>query len=1138
MQFNKVSLMRIVAVCLLVSGVISVFAYFRPKETPRVLVFSRTKGFRHASIPDGIAALQKLGRERNFQVDTTENAEKFTEENLRQYAAVVFLNTTGDVLNPTQEADFERYIQAGGGYVGVHAATDTEYGWPWYNKLSGAYFASHPGNPNVQQGTAHVVNRKHPSTKGLPKKWTRTDEFYDFKSLNTDVNVLIKIDEKTYKDGKMGDNHPMAWYHEFDGGRAFYTNFGHTEETYTEDLFLKHLWGGLQYVMGGDNPRPLDYSKARSQRVPEENRFVKTQLTQGTQTEPTEMAILPHLDVLIAQRRGELMLYSEKTKEVKQVGYLNVYHKATVPKVNAEEGIMGLVIDPNFARNNYVYVFYSPIDTSVNRVSRFEYRNEAIDPKSEKIVLQFYSQRNICCHTGGSMAFGNDNLLYLSTGDNSTPFNEPKAKFVNHGYAPLNNLPGKEQYDARRSSGNTNDLRGKIIRIRIKPDGSYEIPEGNLFPKGTNKARPEIYTMGHRNPYRLSVDKKTNFVYWGEVGPDAREDSTGTRGPRGYDEVNQARKAANFGWPLFIADNAPYRSYDYATGKSSEAFDPAKPVNTSRNNTGLTQLPASSPAFIWYPYAESKEFPQVGAGGRNAMAGPVYYADAYPKETRFPDYFNGKLFIYDWIRAWIKVVTMKPNGDYEKMEPFMASAQFAAPIDMEMGPDGRMYVLEYGKGWFSKNPDAGLARIDYFPGNRPPRADSLIVDKTSGNLPYSFTARVKATDPEKDKLTYVWTVGTTKKETTGPTLQYSLSEAGGYPVSVEVADPQKLSARSSQIEVYAGNEQPKVEIAVKGNRSFYFPGKPVEYEVKVSDKGEKVDMNNLYVATDYIKGIDLAGASMGHQVVSEATLGKNIMLTLDCKACHQISEKSVGPAFTQVAQRYQKDREAVPYLTAKVIKGSAGVWGEVAMPAHPTLKESDATQVVKWIMSLASTDNVAKTLPPSGKVAPTGDPKKKDNTVFALTATYTDQGSANVRPLTGSTAVYLRNPQVKAVEFDAQKDILKFKIPEGNEVAVGLKNGSYAAFRKVDLTDISSIDVLAFSSADRTAGGKLEVRLGSPDGKVLGTAEVPASASSPVSFPVAASPGMQDLYFVYVNPNAGGKPLFSLDTIRFNTSGM
>ncbi len=150
------------------------------------------------------------------------------------------------------------------------------------------------------------------------------------------------------------------------------------------------------------------------------------------------------------------------------------------------------------------------------------------------------------------------NLLYLSAGDNSTPFDEPKRTYVNNGYAPLNDYPGHVQYDARRSAGNTNDLRGKIMRIQVKDDGTYEIPEGNLFPKGTDKTRPEIYVMGNRNPYRISVDQKNSYLYWGEVGPDANADSFATRGPRGYDEVNQARKAGFFGWPFFVGNNYPY----------------------------------------------------------------------------------------------------------------------------------------------------------------------------------------------------------------------------------------------------------------------------------------------------------------------------------------------------------------------------------------------------------------------------------------------------------------------------------------------------------------------------------------------------------------------------------------------------
>ncbi|MFT3845139.1 MAG: ThuA domain-containing protein [Lacibacter sp.] len=195
----------------------------------------------------GKEALLKLAKENNFVADTTEDAAYFTNKTLKQYAAVVFVNTTGDVLNEKQQTAFEKYIQSGKGFVGIHAATDTEYDWPWFCKLVGANFANHP---KPQKATLLVANAKHPSTDLLPSVWERFDEWYNFKNRNKDVNVLLTIDEKSYEGGKEGEYHPMSWYHEFDGGRAFYTALGHTEESYKEDLFLKHILGGLKYAMG------------------------------------------------------------------------------------------------------------------------------------------------------------------------------------------------------------------------------------------------------------------------------------------------------------------------------------------------------------------------------------------------------------------------------------------------------------------------------------------------------------------------------------------------------------------------------------------------------------------------------------------------------------------------------------------------------------------------------------------------------------------------------------------------------------------------------------------------------------------------------------------------------------------------
>ncbi|OCX53308.1 Crp/Fnr family transcriptional regulator [Mucilaginibacter sp. PPCGB 2223] len=227
-----------------------VFSIVKAEKTKdKVLIFSLTKGYHHASIADGITAITQWGIENNFDTDTTTDVLKFTDDNLKKYKAVIFLSPTGSgFFNDEEKAALQKYIHNGGGFVGIHAATDCLYDWEWYGKLVGAYFTKHP---KIQQATVHVTNEPHIATKGLPPAWQHTDEWYNFKDISPDIKTLITVDEKSYTGGENGDVHPISWYQNFEGGRVFYTALGHTKEDYTTDpLFKQHVVAGIKYALG------------------------------------------------------------------------------------------------------------------------------------------------------------------------------------------------------------------------------------------------------------------------------------------------------------------------------------------------------------------------------------------------------------------------------------------------------------------------------------------------------------------------------------------------------------------------------------------------------------------------------------------------------------------------------------------------------------------------------------------------------------------------------------------------------------------------------------------------------------------------------------------------------------------------
>jgi len=1090
---------------------------------PKVLVFSKTMAFKHASIPAGVAAIQKLGSENGFAVDTTKNAELFTDENLKQYSAVIFLSTTGNVLDQYQEAAFERYIQAGGGYVGVHAAADTEYDWGWYNDLAGAQFLSHPrGMPNAD---FIIKDKNFVATQFFTDSvWNRTDELYNYKNINVDVNVLMTLDESSYEGGQNGDFHPIAWYHDYDGGRAFYTGGGHADASYSEDLFLKHLLGGIQYAIGEN--LVLDYGKATSQLPPDADRFTKVTLSEGMFFEPTEMAVLPNGDVLVAQRRGEVMLYNDQTQELTEVLKLDVYSKTlNTPGVNAEEGLMGLQKDPDYANNHWIYLYYAPTgDQWVNRLSRFKFVDGKFDTDSEQVILDVDSQREICCHTGGSIAFGPDGLLYLSTGDNTTPFNEKGAKYVHSGFGPMNDIPGHEQYDARRSSGNTNDLRGKILRIKVKEDGSYDIPEGNLFPVGTEKTRPEIYTMGHRNPYRISVDMKRGYVYWGDVGPDARADSLGTRGPRGYDEMNQAKKAGNFGWPMFIGDNYAYNEYNYETGESGPEYDPAKPMNTSRNNTGLTELPPAMPAYIYYPYDDSQAFPQTATGGRNAMAGPTYYSDMFQGDEKLPSYYDGKVIIYDWMRGWMFAVHLDENGDFSKMEPFAPNIKVNNLIDMEVGPNGKIYLLEYGSGWFSQNANSALGYIQFNGGNRPPLINNITVSETAGKTPLTVNATVEASDRENDAIKYIWDFGNgDSKETTEPNVSYSYTDAGAYKLKVTVADDKGAEVISESTGIIAGNSRPEVAIAIDGGApAFYLPGQKISYDVSVTDPdGTAIDPNNIFVSVDYLEGMDKVAMSMGHQQVSAAVTGKALTQAMDCKTCHKEAEASIGPNYKDVAAKYKERRDALKYIQGKIKTGGNGVWGEVTMPAHPNITTDESRQIALYILSLNGDEKKEKSLPAKGTI--TAESSAPGN-MLVITASYTDAGAEGTIPLTGSKTIAIPSSTVK---FNDQMKLDGMQAMQfgGMDLLLINKAAGWFMLENMSLKGIKSVSLTAGWQEAPNMYFDFEIHENTPDGPLLGKGQMPSqqqgSQGTMITIPITGKVSGDGPYYIIFKGEEG-----------------
>jgi cytochrome c len=1048
-----------------------------------VLVFSRTTGFRHeTAIQAGHAEIAEMGTEQNFSVTASEDSTLFTDAGLRPYEVIVFLNIDGEGhFTTAQRTAFERWLQRGRGLVRIHAAANADRNWAWMGDMNGdAWFLNHPsGALQFQDADVLVEDATHPSTQGLPAVWNREDEWYNFTAEpRGKVHVLLKVDENTYEeqDGTPeADDHPIAWCSDYDGGRTFYTAMGHHGTYWAEELYQAHIYGAINWASG----RAAGDCGEDREGIPTDAAFDKITLDDTTEN-PMEIAVAEDGDVYYVELAGRVKHYDRQANTVRAIGMIPVHR-------GNENGLLGITLDPEFETNRHLYLFYSAPSPEIQRISRFTLAaNGDLDMASERPLLEFPHQRIVCCHSSGSMTFGPDGNLYIATGDDT-------EHAASSGYNPidddvLRNNPGDNPdadraYDARRSSGNTNDLRGKILRIRPKPDptgtpgpgNTYDIPAGNLFGLGgrypgvEGQTRPEIYTMGHRNPFRIQVDSETGWLYNGEVGPDANSENA-NRGPRGYDELNQIRQAGNMGWPYCIADNKAYRDWTFPSGPAGAAFDCSGqegggPVNTSNYNTGIGQTPPTTGALLWWPYSPYPSgFPWGAAPtaiptgpGRTAIAGPIYHFNAESEsETKFPQYYDDKVFFGDWSRDWIATLTLDAEGNPAAIEEFMPGADFRHPHDLEMGADGNLYVLEWGRDFnyagAGINPDSGLYRIEFAKGARTPvaRASS---DKDSGPAPLTVAFSSEGTeDADGDELTFEWNFddGTPVSTEANPT--HTFTEPGTYNVRLTATDSTG-KAGSSTVVINVGNTRPQVTIDVPQGGVFDW-GDEIPYTITVTDPEDG---------------------------------------TIDC------NRVTLNPGIFHDEG------------------GNAHV--------HPGTNQTGCTGTV---------DAPAE----SGHA-------KSANIALVLVAAYTDTGGQpGSSPLEGGITRRLTPKTIQAehyTEAHPGTQLNNRPAAEGG-FRVGFNDaGEWIYFDPVSLHQVDEVTVRYTSGGE---GGIVDFRLDAPDGPVVGTVELPNNGGwdnySEVTAPITPTDSApHKLYLAYrALPGQDDNDLFDLDELRFGGKGV
>ncbi len=760
------------------------------------------------------------------------------------------------------------------------------------------------------------------------------------------------------------------------------------------------------------------------------SRFEKEVLATGL-SDPLQLDIAKDGRVFLIERKGAVKMWDPKSRRTVTLGEFPA-------STAGDAGALGLTLARDFEKTGHLYTIRVPANGPARLVlARHTLEGEKLGDERAVLTIPLGKTREQY-HCGAGLAWDAQGNLLVSVGDNMAPQDVPAIHAQD---------PGR---DARGTAGNSQELRGKILRITPKQDGTYSIPAGNLFADA-GQGRPEVFAFGVRNPFRVTCDAQTGFVIWGDVGGNVRTELD--LGPEGFDELNVTREPGFFGWPFVAGPNLPWRPFDPKTQKpAGDYFDPAKIINESATNTGLKQLPPARPAVFYYGNVPSKEWPFVGSGGRSITGGVVYRKPATAGESRLPDEWEGAYLFGEWMRNWVAAARFDDAGKLVKVERVLESLPFKRAADFKIGPDGALYIAEEGDRW-TDNTASQLTRVTYRRGNRPPQP-ALSANLAAGKLPLEVAFDASASrDPDGDPLQFAWDFGDGKKAE-GMKATHAFTTAGVWPVTLTVTD-QKGSASTTVMNVAAGNEAPKVEFTAPLDGGF-LEGKEIAWNVRATDAEDgPVPPERLLIQLE----------KRDRALTDEAHPGLALMKRTTCFACHNATDQSAGPAYSAVAAKYAGDAGARSRLQAKVISGGSGVWGTLPMPPHPQHTPDEAALMVDWVLSLAQRQVTTLPATAEGK-APLPQTRggfgRAENSVFLLTASTTDKGAGGLPPLRGSAEVMLRSRRQRAAYFDhSEYASTQDNLDQGGLVARIQPNG-WIAFDRIRLQDVGQIKLSAW----------------------------------------------------------------------------